>query len=190
MMLLLLFLLNFKGAVGFGGGYYNPSLREFNYWLKPKPGVNAGFTFGGQANIKLIKIFKLSAEVDWFKGKSRDEEQTLEVVPMDGYISIGRYILPELLYVYIHAGYEICYVNYKNEYADSLEIKGYGNGPVIKSSIEFLPTPRLGVELSAGYRFMESTMLDGLPKDPDSDEIVPMNLWGPFFKLALLREFR
>jgi hypothetical protein len=67
-----------------------------------------------------------------------------------------------------------------------VELKGVGKeedlpmivGPVIKTGIEFIPTPNFGVEISFGYRFLRAT-----PKEV----VVPVNLYGGYFNVTFER---
>jgi hypothetical protein len=212
MINILLFLLNFNGAIGFSGGYYNASLTELNTWLvkNDQPKIHSNYTVGVEARSSFLERFLVSVDGTWVPSKkSADGKQSLEIKSIDGLFGYRIYLLPALLYFYINGGYELAMVSYKRPYFDSLmtpsdstiPISGMISGPVVKASLKFIPTPRFAVELSMGYKYVQSADLTDLPKDyntkldstgalvPEPSFTVPMNLSGLFFKVSFLREF-
>ncbi|MFA5033233.1 MAG: hypothetical protein WC614_09445 [bacterium] len=214
MINILLFLLNFNGAIGFSGGYYNASLKELNTWLvkKGESRIHSNYIIGVEARSSFLERFLVSVDGTWCpEKKSYDGKQSLEIKSVDGLFGYRIYLLPALLYFYINGGYELALVDYNRPAFDSLgiaipatdsnctiPISGMMSGPVVKASLKFIPTPRLAVEFSMGYKYVQSADLPDLPKDyetkQDSTQApewfdVPMNLSGLFFKVSFLREF-
>ncbi|MDD5530334.1 MAG: hypothetical protein PHX21_09950 [bacterium] len=208
MINLLLFLLNFNGGIGFSGGYYNASLAELNTWLvkNDQYKVRSNYTIGVEARSSFLERFLISLDGTWVPAKkSADGKQSLEIKSIDGLFGYRVYLLPALLYFYINGGYELAMVSYKCPTLlpglpdSTIPISGMISGPVAKASLKFIPTPRLALELSMGYKYVQSADLPDLPKDYTAREdstglvydyfTVPMNLSGLFFKVSFLREF-
>lgn len=207
MINLLLFLINFNGGIGFSVGYYTPSLAQLNSFLvdNGEYKMRSNYTIGVEARSSFLERFLISADGTWFPSrKSADNKQSLEIKAGAGYFGYRIYLLPALLYFYINGGYELAMVSYKcavipnpgtilpNVDSTIME-SGIVGGAVVKGSIKFIPTQRLGVELSMGYRFLSSS--DILPKnyvaqnDSGGNVPVPLDLSGLFFKVTFLREF-
>ncbi|MDD2889586.1 MAG: hypothetical protein PHE49_02960 [bacterium] len=207
---ILLFLLNFNGAIGFSGGYYNASLKELNTWLvkKGESRIHSNYTIGVEARSSFLERFLVSVDGTWAPArKSADGKQSLEIKSVDGLFGYRIYLLPALLYFYINGGYELATVSYNRPFIDTvpappsdstIPISGMISGPVVKASLKFIPTPRLAVEFSMGYKYVQAADLPDLPKDYETKQdstgtpewfTVPMNLSGLFFKVSFLREF-
>lgn len=199
-MKILLFLLNFNGALGFSGGYYAPDVSDLNQWLtqQHQRRITPTYTLGAEARASFLERFLISLDGNWFNRKL-NEGHSMDLKSLDALFGYRVYLLPALLYFYINGGGSFMMVSYKCPNEDStqaINTEGTIIGPVGKASIKFIPTPRFSIELSGGYRYLKSSDISGLPKGTAIDEegnpyefTVPMNVSGVFLKLSLLREF-
>ncbi len=187
--MILLFLLNLSGSIGPTAGYYFPSLDSMNSWFldkfEAKSKIGASATIGIVGKVRLAGNFALESGADYFKAKSPDEERSLLLVPIDIYLSYRYMILPGLVYFYVGGGYNLCFTKYEEK---SYEVSSWGSGPVAETSIEFLPTSNLGVELLGGYRFAIAPDVELKDAKNENPTMIPMNLWGGFLKIVIKRE--
>ncbi|MBI4722155.1 MAG: hypothetical protein HY769_04035 [Candidatus Stahlbacteria bacterium] len=185
MSAILLLLVNFSGSIGPSYGYYSPSLDSLNTWLHEKGERElrtTAITLGASGRIDLMKIITLEATMDYYKGKSPDKKRSLFLLPIDMYLTYKHVLFPVFLHTYIGAGLGLCYTEYEDQ---STKTNGWAMGPVVKTSAEFIPTPRLGIEISGGWRFIKANDLGII--DPDTESPIPVSLWGGFFKVTFER---
>ncbi len=181
---ILLILVNFSGSIGPSYGYYAPSLDSLNTWLHEKGEhrlPTMAITLGASGRVDILKIIALEASLDYYKGKSPDKARSLFLLPVDMYLTFKHMLFPVFLHTYIGAGLGLCFTEYEEQ---SVKTNGWSMGPVVKTSVEFIPTPRLGIEVSGGWRFINVNDLD---VDPDTGSRIPINLWGGYFKITIER---
>ena len=185
MTAILLILVNFSGSIGPSYGYYSPSLASLNTWLHEKGERElrtTAITLGASGRVDMLKFLTLEATLDYYKGKSPDKKRSLFLLPIDMYLTFKHMLFPVFLHTYIGAGLGLCYTEYEEQ---GTPINGWSMGPVVKTSAEFIPTPRLGIEISGGWRFINVNDIDII--DQETENRVPISLWGGYFKITFER---
>jgi|Deesub1362A_J573_1020465.scaffolds.fasta_scaffold20021_2 hypothetical protein len=182
MMIPILYILGIKGMIGPSWGYYSPGLCSVNACL-----IDSGYrklpntcmSFGGGFRLGLMDPLSIELYVDWYKGYSPEKKHSLFVVPIDIFFTSRIVILPLFLRTYVGGGLVMAHCVLEGEL---LNRTTWLTGGGAKIGIEFIPTPRLGVEMSYEWRFISEKKAPNLP--------VPIELSGGVFRITFERVFQ
>jgi hypothetical protein len=178
-MIPILYILGIKGIIGPTWGYYSPGLCSVNICLNDsgyRKLPNTCMTFGGGFKLGIMGSFCLELYVDWYKGYSAEKKHSLFIVPIDILLTYRIVILPLFLRTYVGGGVSMAHCVLEGEL---LNRTTWLTGGGAKIGIEFIPTPRLGVEMSYGWRFISEKKSPEIP--------IPIELSGGVFKLTFER---
>ncbi|MDI6840717.1 MAG: hypothetical protein QMD71_07725 [bacterium] len=189
-MNIIIFLINFNYSIGFGYGYYAPSIEQLNLWLVRNrvSAISPSVIIGTDARITM-NPFYMDAGIDYFKAKTADGSRSLTVIPIGVSLSYKLWILPALLSFNSGAGYERYFTQYSEN--NGFRASGWGNGMPVKIGLNFIVVRDVSLDLLLGYKFANVSKLktkDGFLTDTDYS-IMTIKLWGPFLKFNFRREF-
>jgi hypothetical protein len=188
---ILLLLVNMTGSIGPTWGYFSPDLGELNSWIYEKDFQNTigqieptRMVVGGTVRMEILSFLSLEASGDYYKSVSPNETRSLSLIPAEAYLTYKYLLFPVFLHTYVGAGAGMCLVDY-NDIRYSESQGGFAIGPVVRLGMEFVATPRFAIEISGGWRFLDGSEIVENPDAPGA--YIPLDLWGGYFRIALLR---
>ena len=185
---ILLFLVSCNYSIGVGCGYYMPSLERLNLKYNAESRIKPSLIVGLDGKISSSHFF-LNVGVDYFKGKTLDELRNLAVIPIDVSLNYKSWLIPALLDYYAGVGYERCFAQYTGE--NNIKTSGWGNGIPVKVGVNFMVIPEVSVDLLGGFRFVNISEIkssDGSLLTDATCKVIPIELWGPFFKINIIHK--
>lgn len=188
--MVLLFLLSFSGSIGPTWGYYSPSLDSLNSWLyhrdpQQRQLRTTSVVVGATARVKIMRFVAVEGGADYYKGNSPDGARSLSLIPAEVYLDYKHTLLPTFLYTYVGVGAGMCFTEYKD--SENKESTFSLVGPVVKIGIEFTLTPRLGIEISGGWRFLKVPDIELKEFETGNFVPIPINLNGGYLRVTIER---